>query len=451
MNNEKIDHQVPNVRYRDDPSAAKVRQSKTLGSRVARFLARTSPKTVADKTKSVWVCTVCSHQNVNSDDDRCFRCQFFREKPELSKHVALGKGERPGAYEVVDKHQQLRPIHCGGSYLLKANCQPKSESTERIQTWPPATESLDHSRPPCLFSSDNPTTCTANATTGSASNTLRDALPTYSSMSSRKTSDGENDEHDVLQMSERSMPFTELCASSNVSDPDLNGGSSPPAEKATFAYQMQTSYGGWSDTDRESWQCNICTYRNDNALHLICTVCGNRRDALSETDASNQSSVENLDRIKSKAEENRVEEELKRLRMNELIMMQYELMSELTNARISSTDDSKERKSIDRQASMEQISRQMSELVGIHADDCKQHRQSTKLRDQRNRSLIEDENRVNLSDCIEESEVQSQSDRRDQMLNQWQLELNLNQKKIQELQRHQEELIRAIDKDRSGR
>ncbi|GAX18776.1 hypothetical protein FisN_26Hh075 [Fistulifera solaris] len=102
---------------------------------------------------------------------------------------------------------------------------------------------------------------------------------------------------------------------------------SVPTRRATMPAVLDDdstviSFRHWNGNNSvKPWDCAACTYRNDNPLHLVCEMCGHRRDA-PETAASAQQDL-------STTEEG--DEELELLRteqIRELIDIQRDILSQ---------------------------------------------------------------------------------------------------------------------------
>jgi hypothetical protein len=452
--NEEIQRHVTNDRSRDEPTAAKCRQPRAFkigGVRITRFFSqRQSDDAEKRETplKANWVCSVCSHNNVNSDD-HCFRCQFFREKPEPSD-VSMATAKKPGAYKVVEKgpHQHvLRPVRNDRTYLRKTDKPQKTVTSNENTLRQPMQVSGSSPQPrevPAVSSDDTIAVNTAT-TTAEAANTMTTPL---SNNFASKPPRGTLTDDDALQNSERSIPLDDLYI------PDAGINLTPSARKSSSTYQMQMSYGGWSESEKSAWECSVCTYINEDAMHLTCAVCGNKRDTVSAFAMSDRS-IQDISVLQDT--ETREEKRLRNTRMHELIMMQYELMAELTKKENSDGCEGefeevqhKTRSTIKRQESLDQLSRQMSEIITIHEDDRKQQKLVRGFQEHQKESIIEDESSAALSDSIEKgASIPSNEEHR--MLDQWQQELEMNAKKIQELQRQQEDLMRDIENDHQSR
>lgn len=106
---------------------------------------------------------------------------------------------------------------------------------------------------------------------------------------------------------------------------------------------------GQHTTKKEEWECGLCTYINDDPLHLICAVCGHKRDheKLKEEQTDDltlrrKSVSEDQAFYMQRLQKQTEDAELKALRgkiMEELISLQSEILEDLQGDKDHHTGD----------------------------------------------------------------------------------------------------------------
>lgn len=139
----------------------------------------------------------------------------------------------------------------------------------------------------------------------------------------------------------------------------------------------------WSEREKKSsWTCSACTFENENALHLMCAVCGTQRERgssehLDESSFSNNalslesSAQETVVKTRSQAIEEEWFEALQQERVDELVQLQRELLEEYqskpqpgssTATQTSATDPTQGE-------NMRRLSSRLSSLVQLHQQE----------------------------------------------------------------------------------
>lgn len=109
------------------------------------------------------------------------------------------------------------------------------------------------------------------------------------------------------------------------------------------------SFRNWNGNKKvKPWECGACTFINDNPLHLVCEMCGNRRDELPPgTDTAASAAHIPLDQSTTEEEEDHELDLLRTEQIRELIDIQRDIMSNFgtrANTSLSSIHNAEESK-----------------------------------------------------------------------------------------------------------
>lgn len=244
----------------------------------------------------VWKCGACQHENQSALSNECSVCGMERSAVEEGTHelVSMGSSEPSDDSFQYDGNQSENSLSLHNSFSA---VDPKI--SEELAPY-----SFGHSSVPTLAAS--------TSTTSSATARMHNS---FSASSTHRRS------HNIARGHRN---HGRLSRNSRMGQDEGNS--------------SVRSFSDWNGNERiKSWQCQTCTFINENVLHLNCEMCGQARYGASTVPpaaaaASSSSASSNLDDLMggiSAATDDAYLNHLQEEQLRELMGLQEEIMASL--------------------------------------------------------------------------------------------------------------------------